>query len=71
MVKKRISSQDAANRLGVSRTTVSFILNPVRASISPETQQRVIGAAEHLGLVHAAQGIVRQAGCFAGHKSKR
>ena len=30
MVKKRITSQDVANLAGVSRTTVSFVLNDVK-----------------------------------------
>jgi DNA-binding LacI/PurR family transcriptional regulator len=41
MVRRRISSRDSANRLSVSRITVSFILNLVKANISLETQWRV------------------------------
>ncbi|MEM7114307.1 MAG: LacI family DNA-binding transcriptional regulator [Chloroflexota bacterium] len=47
--KKRPSMQDVANLAGVSRTTVSFVLNDVRkANIPPETQKRVLDAAKSL-----------------------
>jgi LacI family transcriptional regulator len=47
---KRATSQDVAKRAGVSRTTVSFVLNNVEgAAISVETRQRVIQAALDLG----------------------
>ena len=43
---KRVTSQDVANLAGVSRTTVSLVLNKVEgAHISPETQQKVREAA--------------------------
>ncbi len=49
---KRITSQDVANCAGVSRTTVSFVLNNVEGfQISPETRQKVLEAAEQLGYV--------------------
>jgi LacI family transcriptional regulator len=51
MKSKRATSQDVAQRAGVSRTTVSFVLNEVEANISPETRQRVLQAAEELGFV--------------------
>jgi LacI family transcriptional regulator len=51
MVSKRITSQDVAQRAGVSRTTVSFVLNEVDANISAETRLRVQKAAEELGYV--------------------
>jgi DNA-binding LacI/PurR family transcriptional regulator len=50
-IKKRVTSQDVAERAGVSRTTVSFVLNEVEANISPETRQRVLLAAEDLAYV--------------------
>ena len=49
---KRITSQDVANLAGVSRTTVSFVLNNVEGfQISPETRQKVLEAAAQLGYV--------------------
>ena len=50
MVKKRVTSHDVARLAGVSRTTVSFVLNDVaNVQISEETRQRVLHAAEELG----------------------
>ena len=52
MPKKRVTSQDVANLAGVSRTTVSFVLNEVKGfNISPETRQKVQDAAESLSYV--------------------
>ena len=52
MTKKRVTSQDVANLAGVSRTTVSFVLNEVKGfNISPETRQKVQDAAESLSYV--------------------
>jgi len=49
---KRVTSQDVANLAGVSRTTVSMVLNEVKGvSISSETRQRVRDAAKNLGYV--------------------
>jgi DNA-binding LacI/PurR family transcriptional regulator len=49
---RRITSHDVAARAGVSRTTVSFVLNDVKeANISEETRQRVLAAAEELQYV--------------------
>lgn len=49
---KRITSQDVANLAGVSRTTVSFVLNNVEGfQISEETRQKVQQAAAQLGYV--------------------
>lgn len=46
---KRVTSQDVADYAGVSRTTVSLVLNNVEnAQISEETRLRVIHAAEAL-----------------------
>lgn len=48
----RVTSADVALRAGVSRTTVSFVLNNTQdARISAETRQRVLQAAEELGYV--------------------
>lgn len=60
MPSRRITSQDVADRAGVSRTTVSFVLNNVKeANISEETRQRVLMAAEELEYVPdaAAQAL--------------
>ena len=52
MNKKRATSQDVANLAGVSRTTVSFVLNDVKGfNISPETRQKVRQAAESLNYI--------------------
>lgn len=51
-MQKRVTSQDVADRAGVSRTTVSFVLNDVkRFSIRPETRAKVHQAAQELGYV--------------------
>ncbi len=48
--KRRPSMKDVAEFAGVSRTTVSFVLNNVpNANIPPETQQRIWAAVEELG----------------------
>lgn len=52
MNKKRVTSQDVANLAGVSRTTVSFVLNDVKGfNISSETRQKVRAAAESLNYI--------------------
>lgn len=49
MPRKRITSFDVAKKAGVSRTTVSFVLNDVvGVSISPTTRQRVLTVAKDL-----------------------
>ena len=49
---KRVTSQDVADRAGVSRTTVSFVLNDVQGvNISQATRERVIKAANDLDYV--------------------
>lgn len=50
MKTRRPTSADVAARAGVSRTTVSFVLNNrANAAISPQTRRRVREAAEGLG----------------------
>ena len=50
MAQKRVTSFDVAKRSGVSRTTVSLVLNnSTDIRISPETKQRVLDAAQELG----------------------
>ena len=59
---KRVTSSDVAKAAGVSRTTVSIVLNEVQGiQISDETRQRVIEFANQLGYVPnaAAQALVR------------
>ena len=52
MNRKRVTSQDVADLAGVSRTTVSLVLNEVEGThISSETRQRVREAAEELGYI--------------------
>ncbi|MBN1991603.1 MAG: LacI family DNA-binding transcriptional regulator [Anaerolineae bacterium] len=52
MAKRRVTSRDVAKRAGVSRTTVSFVLNEVEGMrISEETRQRVLAAAQELDYV--------------------
>lgn len=50
-MKSRPTSQDVAREAGVSRTTVSFVLNDVEAHISEETRKRVLKVARELGYV--------------------
>jgi DNA-binding LacI/PurR family transcriptional regulator len=47
---KRVTSSDIARRVGVSRTTVSFVLNQV-AGVNADTKARVLAAARELGYV--------------------
>jgi len=55
MPKKQATSQDVADLAGVSRTTVSFVLNNVPGmKISEETRQRVIEAARQLNYYPAS-----------------
>ncbi|ETJ07478.1 MAG: Regulatory protein LacI family protein, partial [Actinomyces urogenitalis DORA_12] len=42
---RRVTSQNVANRAGVSRTTVSLVLNNRADSIPEETRRRVLEAA--------------------------
>lgn len=49
-MKKRVTSSDVAKEAGVSRATVSYILNNTEGSrISRETRQKVLKAAKKLG----------------------
>jgi LacI family transcriptional regulator len=60
---KRVTSQDVAKEAGVSRTTVSLVLNNVKGiKISPATRQKVMDAAERLSYVPnaAARALASQ-----------
>jgi len=60
---KRVTSQDVANLAGVSRTTVSLVLNDVKGiHISPETRKKVRDAAEKLSYIPnaTAQALATQ-----------
>ncbi|HSM71662.1 MAG TPA: LacI family DNA-binding transcriptional regulator [Anaerolineales bacterium] len=61
MRRKRVTSQDVAEKVGVSRTTVSLVLNDVKGiQISDVTRQRVLSAVKELGYIPnaAAQALV-------------
>ena len=63
MVGNRVTSQDVAKAAGVSRTTVSLVLNGVEGiKIRPETRQRVLAIANQMGYVPnaAARALVSQ-----------
>jgi DNA-binding LacI/PurR family transcriptional regulator len=49
MIPRRPTSADVAARAGVSRTTVSFVLNGRDVAISAATRERVFDAARQLG----------------------
>ncbi|OGV50382.1 MAG: hypothetical protein A2X49_12045 [Lentisphaerae bacterium GWF2_52_8] len=46
---------EIAARLGLSQTTVSFVLNGREKGISPETQERVLAAAQEMGYRKSSQ----------------
>ena len=52
--RPRVTSHMVAQRAGVSRTTVSFVLNARDAGIPAETRARVLQAAAELGYVPSA-----------------
>lgn len=61
MGNRRVTSRHVAERAGVSRTTVSFVLNGVGSGkVSAATQERVLQAARDLGYVPdaAARSLV-------------
>ncbi|WP_163197650.1 LacI family DNA-binding transcriptional regulator [Bifidobacterium platyrrhinorum] len=62
MASKRVKAQDVANLAGVSRTTVSFVLNNRSDSIPEATRQRVLDAARKLGYVPSAAARTLRAG---------
>lgn len=67
--RKKITSHDVAREAGVSRTTVSYVLNNVEAAnISEFTRQRVLETATELGYVPnaAAQMLAGQRARIVG-----
>ena len=63
MRNKRVTSQDVADLAGVSRTTVSLVLNDVEGiNISTETRQKVRDAADQLSYIPnaTAQALATQ-----------
>ena len=63
LARRNVTSRDVAKKAGVSRTTVSFVLNDVKeGNISEETRQRVLAAAKELNYVPnaAAQALAGQ-----------
>ena len=72
--QKKVSAQDVADHAGVSRTTVSFVLNNTPGkSISEDTRQRVLRAASELGYIpnedarRLAMMRTSAIGVFIGH----
>jgi LacI family transcriptional regulator len=69
LTNQRVTSQEVALRAGVSRTTVSLVLNDVSGvKISPETRQRVLKAAHDLNYVPdaAAQALASRRARIVG-----
>lgn len=63
--RRKVTSHDVAVQAGVSRTTVSYVLNNVAtANISEQTRLRVLQAADALGYVPNAAAQM-----LAGHRS--
>jgi len=56
MGKNKVTSFDVAKAAGVSRTTVSYVLNRVECGISPQTAEKVLKTARDLGYVPNAAG---------------
>lgn len=78
MARRQARSQDVAELAGVSRTTVSFVLNDVPGvKISEETRQRVLEAARRLNYYPTAaarslaSGKTRRIGLVLGEGQKR
>ncbi|NMM94746.1 LacI family DNA-binding transcriptional regulator [Bifidobacterium oedipodis] len=60
--KAKVKSQDVADLAGVSRTTVSLVLNGRGASIPERTRIKVVKAAEQLGFVPSAAARILRSG---------
>ena len=59
---QRVTSADVAAAAGVSRATVSYVLNGINERISEQTRTRVFAAAERLGYVPNAMASALRAG---------
>lgn len=73
-MKNKVTSTDVAREAGVSRTTVSYVLNKVNnVSITDETRKRVLGAAKKLGYFpnNTAQALKTNRSMSIGIVSKR
>ena len=58
--RPNVTSADVAKAAGVSRATVSYVLNGVDARVSEETRERVLAVARELGYVpHAFASALR------------
>ncbi|MCA9950323.1 MAG: LacI family DNA-binding transcriptional regulator [Anaerolineales bacterium] len=65
----RITQQDVADKAGVSRGIVSYVINNGPRQVAPETRERVLQAIAELGYrpnVHAQQLLRKQWGTVAG-----
>ena len=63
MSGKRVTMQQVADLAGVSRTTVSFVLNNTpNVSISPETRRKVLEAARKLNYVPDSKAVTLATG---------
>lgn len=62
MGRPNVTSADVAAAAGVSRATVSYVLNGVDARVSEETRQRVLEAARTLGYTPNAMASALRAG---------
>jgi DNA-binding LacI/PurR family transcriptional regulator len=61
--RRRVTSADVARESGVSRATVSYVLNgAANQSISPQTRRRVLDAARQLGYTPYAPARALRAG---------
>jgi DNA-binding LacI/PurR family transcriptional regulator len=60
--RPKVTSHTVAERAGVSRTTVSFVLNGRDQGIPDETRERVLQAAAELGYVPSAAATTLASG---------
>ncbi len=58
----RVTSSDVARRAGVSRATVSYVVNGVPGQVTPETRARVLAVAAELGYSQYGPGRTLKSG---------